>query len=106
MASAAEAKQRLQFLIAEIQPVLLNSKQKKHIKEFAQWFKEAQPQYSEADIAILLWGFDGKKGLLQTCGSSDWKAVTTLALKASAEMALQLVAKLLLEPEFNPQSAA
>jgi uncharacterized protein YlaN (UPF0358 family) len=103
--SDPEAHQKLQFLIAEIQPVLLNSKQKKRIKEFAQFFKEAQPYYSDADIAYMLWGADGKKGLLQTCGNSDWKAVTTLELKASAEMALQLVSKMLLDSDYNPDCA-
>jgi hypothetical protein len=49
--------------------------------------------------------FSQRKGLLQTCGNADWKAVTTLQLKASAEMALQLVAKLLLDAEYNPDNA-
>ena len=60
-----EALKKLLFLIAEIQPVLIASKQKKRIKEYAQYFKETQPLYADIDIAYLLWGADGKKGLLQ-----------------------------------------
>jgi hypothetical protein len=47
---------RLQFFLNEVQPVLLNSKQKKRIKEFAQYFKEAQPLLGDGDVRLLLWG--------------------------------------------------
>ena len=52
----AEAKRQVQFFLTEVQPVLLNSKQKKRIKEFAQYFKEAQPLLGDGDVRLLLWG--------------------------------------------------
>ena len=52
----AEARRQVQFFLTEVQPVLLNSKQKKRIKEFAQYFKEAQPLLGDGDVRLLLWG--------------------------------------------------
>lgn len=49
-------KEKLNYFVKEIQPVMVNSKHKKRIKAFAKYFKEEQPQISDEDIRFLLWG--------------------------------------------------